>query len=310
MNKYTEKINLCMREINRFIVGKENIIKLLLISILSGGHVLLEGYIGVAKTLLSRTFARVIGGTFRRIQCTSDLLPSDVLGTYVYSQKTGEYILKKGPIFSNIILLDEIDRASPRTQSAFLEAMQENQVSIEGVTLKLPQPFMIIATRVFIEEEGVFTLPKVQLDRFMMRIPVTIPLPKEEIEILNRIDLIDRFNVRRIFRLEDILWLKEEARRITVSPLIKKYIVEIINYLRKNRYVDFPVSPRGSIYLLKGARAKALLEGRDYVIPDDVKDIGFYVLNHRIGLKTEAEMEGITISSIINEAFKKIPVPR
>jgi len=310
MNKYTEKINLCMREINRFIVGKENIIKLLLISILSGGHVLLEGYIGVAKTLLSKTFARVIGGTFRRIQCTSDLLPSDVLGTYVYSQKTGEYILKKGPIFSNIILLDEIDRASPRTQSAFLEAMQENQVSIEGVTLKLPQPFMIIATRVFIEEEGVFTLPKVQLDRFMMRIPVTIPLPKEEIEILNRIDLIDRFNVRRIFRLEDILWLKEEARRITVSPLIKKYIVEIINYLRKNRYVDFPVSPRGSIYLLKGARAKALLEGRDYVIPDDVKDIGFYVLNHRIGLKTEAEMEGITISSIINEAFKKIPVPR
>ena len=310
MNKYTEKINLCMREINRFIVGKENIIKLLLISILSGGHVLLEGYIGVAKTLLSKTFARVIGGTFRRIQCTSDLLPSDVLGTYVYSQKTGEYILKKGPIFSNIILLDEIDRASPRTQSAFLEAMQENQVSIEGVTLKLPQPFMIIATRVFIEEEGVFTLPKVQLDRFMMRIPVTIPLPKEEIEILNRIDLIDRFNVRRIFRLEDILWLREEARRITVSPLIKKYIVEIINYLRKNRYVDFPVSPRGSIYLLKGARAKALLEGRDYVIPDDVKDIGFYVLNHRIGLKTEAEMEGITISSIINEAFKKIPVPR
>lgn len=310
MNKYTEKINLCMREINRFIVGKENIIKLLLISILSGGHVLLEGYIGVAKTLLSRTFARVIGGTFRRIQCTSDLLPSDVLGTYVYSQKTGEYILKKGPIFSNIILLDEIDRASPRTQSAFIEAMQENQVSIEGVTLKLPQPFMIIATRVFIEEEGVFTLPKVQLDRFMMRIPVTIPLPKEEIEILNRIDLIDRFNVRRIFRLEDILWLREEARRITVSPLIKKYIVEIINYLRKNRYVDFPVSPRGSIYLLKGARAKALLEGRDYVIPDDVKDIGFYVLNHRIGLKTEAEMEGITISSIINEAFKKIPVPR
>lgn len=310
MNKYTEKINLCMREINRFIVGKENIIKLLLISILSGGHVLLEGYIGVAKTLLSKTFARVIGGTFRRIQCTSDLLPSDVLGTYVYSQKTGEYILKKGPIFSNIILLDEIDRASPRTQSAFIEAMQENQVSIEGVTLKLPQPFMIIATRVFIEEEGVFTLPKVQLDRFMMRIPVTIPLPKEEIEILNRIDLIDRFNVRRIFRLEDILWLKEEARRITVSPLIKKYIVEIINYLRKNRYVDFPVSPRGSIYLLKGARAKALLEGRDYVIPDDVKDIGFYVLNHRIGLKTEAEMEGITISSIINEAFKKIPVPR
>ena len=310
MNRYAEKINLCMREINRFIVGKENIIKLLLISILSGGHVLLEGHIGVAKTLLSRTFARVIGGTFRRIQCTSDLLPSDVLGTYVYSQKTGEYILKRGPIFSNIILLDEIDRASPRTQSAFIEAMQENQVSIEGVTLKLPQPFMIIATRVFIEEEGVFPLPKVQLDRFMMRIPVTIPLPKEEIEILNRIDLIDRFNVRRIFRLEDILWLREEARRITVSPLIKKYIVEIINYLRKNRYVDFPVSPRGSIYLLKGARAKALLEGRDYVIPDDVKDIGFYVLNHRIGLKTEAEMEGITISSIINEAFKKIPVPR
>ena len=212
MHEYALKLDLCIREVSRFIIGKENVVKLMLVSILSGGHILLEGPLGVAKTTLSKAFAKVIGGTFRRIQCTSDLLPSDVLGTYVYDQKKGEYVLKKGPIFSNIILLDEIDRASPRTQSAFIEAMQENQVSIEGVTLKLPQPFMVIATRIFIEEEGVFPLPKVQVDRFMMRIPITFPLPKEEIEILNRIDLIDEFNVREILKPEDILWLREKAR--------------------------------------------------------------------------------------------------
>jgi len=310
MHEYALKLDLCIREISRFIIGKENVVKLMLVSILSGGHILLEGPLGVAKTTLSKAFAKVIGGTFRRIQCTSDLLPSDVLGTYVYDQKKGEYVLKKGPIFSNIILLDEIDRASPRTQSAFIEAMQENQVSIEGVTLKLPQPFMVIATRIFIEEEGVFPLPKVQVDRFMMRIPITFPLPKEEIEILNRIDLIDEFNVREILKPEDILWLREEARKVTVSPLIKKYIVDLVNYLRRNEYADFPVSPRASIFLFKGARAKALIEGRDYVIPDDVKSISFYVLNHRISLKPEAEMDGVTVSTILNEAFKKVPVPR
>ena len=310
MHEYALKLDLCIREISRFIIGKENVVKLMLVSILSGGHILLEGPLGVAKTTLSKAFAKVIGGTFRRIQCTSDLLPSDVLGTYVYDQKKGEYVLKKGPIFSNIILLDEIDRASPRTQSAFIEAMQENQVSIEGVTLKLPQPFMVIATRIFIEEEGVFPLPKVQVDRFMMRIPITFPLPKEEIEILNRIDLIDEFNVREILKPEDILWLREKARKVTVSPLIKKYIVDLVNYLRRNEYADFPVSPRASIFLFKGARAKALIEGRDYVIPDDVKSISFYVLNHRISLKPEAEMDGVTVSTILNEAFKKVPVPR
>jgi len=310
MHEYALKLDLCIREVSRFIIGKENVVKLMLVSILSGGHILLEGPLGVAKTTLSKAFAKVIGGTFRRIQCTSDQLPSDGHGTYVYDQKKGEYVLKKGPIFSNIILLDEIDRASPRTQSAFIEAMQENQVSIEGVTLKLPQPFMVIATRIFIEEEGVFPLPKVQVDRFMMRIPITFPLPKEEIEILNRIDLIDEFNVREILKPEDILWLREEARKVTVSPLIKKYIVDLVNYLRRNKYVDFPASPRASIFLFKGARAKALIEGRDYVIPDDVKSISFYVLNHRISLKPEAEMDGVTVSTILNEAFKKVPVPR
>ena len=297
-------------EFNKIVVGKEEVAKLLFISLLSDGHVILEGHLGVAKTLISKTFAKIIGGSFRRIQCTPDLLPSDILGTFIYDQKKGDYVLKKGPIFANVVLIDEVDRANPRTQSAFLEAMQEGQVSIEGVTLPLPQPFMVIATRVFIEEEGVFPLPKVQVDRFMFRIFVTHPLPKDEFEIISRIDSIEKFDIRSILTPEIVMKFKENVRKITVSPEVKWYIINLINYIRRNEKITYPPSPRATIYLYKGARAKAFIEGRDYVIPDDVKEIAFYALNHRILLKPEAELEGVTIASLIQEALERVPVPR
>ena len=309
-SKIRDAFQEALNELGKIIIGKEEVIKLLFVTLLSNGHVMLEGHIGVAKTLISRAFARVIGGTFRRIQCTPDLLPADILGTFVFNQKVNDYVLRKGPIFSNVVLLDEINRANPRTQSAFLEAMQEGQVSIEGVTLKLPQPFMVIATRVFIEEEGVFPLPKVQLDRFMFRIPVTNPTPEEEVEIISRIDVIEAFEIKNVFTPEEILKFREQIKKVIVTQSVKWYIVSLVDHLRRSRSIMYPTSPRAAISLYKGARALAFIEGRDYVIPDDVKRIAFYALNHRIFLKPEAELEGVSVSSLIREVLDLVPVPR
>jgi len=305
-----ETFERAFNEIGKVIVGKEEVIKLLFVSLLSGGHVILEGHIGVAKTLISKAFARVIGGTFKRIQCTPDLLPADILGSYIFNQKINDYVLRKGPIFANIVLLDEINRANPRTQSAFLEAMQEGQVTIEGVTLKLPEPFMAIATRVFIEEEGVFPIPKVQLDRFMFRIPVTNPTPMEEVAIISRIDTIEAFEISSVLNPATLLKFRERVKRVTIAYSVKWYIVNLVNHLRRSRRITYPPSPRATISLYKGARALAFIEGRDYVIPDDVKQIAFYALNHRVLLKPEAELEGISISSLIRDALELVPVPR
>ena len=297
-------------EIKRVIIGNEDTIIALFTALLAGGHVILEGYTGVGKTTIARTFARVIGAKFVRIQCTPDMTPADILGSYVFNQKLNEYVLRKGPIFANIVLADEIDRASPRTQSAFLEAMQEGQVSIEGTTLKLPRPFMLIATRAIGEVAGTYPLPRIQVDRFMFRIHVPHCNPDEEISILDNIDTIDEFNVRSVVAPSQLLSAISAVRKVRVIPEIKKYIVDLVNYIRFNKQLALPPSPRASICLFKAARARAYLLGRNYVIPDDVKDVAFYALNHRIYLRPEAKFEGITVSSVIADALEHVPVPR
>jgi len=296
-------------EVSKIIVGKLDIINYILIALYSGGHVLLEGVPGVAKTLMAKTIARTFNMTYSRIQATPDLLPSDIIGTFVYDPKTGEFRPRKGPIFANIVLFDEINRASPRTQSALLEAMQERQVTIEGVTFKLPEPFMVIATQNPIEMEGTFPLPEAQLDRFLLKVIVDYPSREESIEILRRIHFIEEFRVNAVADASDVLKIREMLPHVRVSGEVMDYIVSIVEESRKHPHVRLGGSPRAGIALYLCSKAKALIEGREYVIPDDVKYVAYPVLRHRIILKPEAELEGITTDQVISEILKTVKVP-
>ena len=296
-------------EVSKIIVGKLNIINYILIALYSGGHVLLEGVPGVAKTLMAKTIARTFNMTYSRIQATPDLLPSDIIGTFVYDPKTGEFRPRKGPIFANIVLFDEINRASPRTQSALLEAMQERQVTIEGITFKLPEPFMVIATQNPIEMEGTFPLPEAQLDRFLLKVIVDYPSREESIEILRRIHFIEEFRVNAVADASDVLKIREMLPHVRVSGEVMDYIVSIVEESRKHPHVRLGGSPRAGIALYLCSKAKALIEGREYVIPDDVKYVAYPVLRHRIILKPEAELEGITTDQVIGEILKTVKVP-
>ncbi len=296
-------------EVSKIIVGKLDIINYILIALYSGGHVLLEGVPGVAKTLMAKTIARTFNMTYSRIQATPDLLPSDIIGTFVYDPKTGEFRPRKGPIFANIVLFDEINRASPRTQSALLEAMQERQVTIEGVTFKLPEPFMVIATQNPIEMEGTFPLPEAQLDRFLLKVIVDYPSREESIEILRRIHFIEEFRVNAVADASDVLKIRVMLPHVRVSREVMDYIVSIVEESRKHPHVRLGGSPRASIALYLCSKARALIEGREYVIPDDVKYVAYPVLRHRIILKPEAELEGITTDQVISEILKTVKVP-
>ncbi len=296
-------------EVSKIIVGKLNIINYILIALYSGGHVLLEGVPGVAKTLMAKTIARTFNMTYSRVQATPDLLPSDIIGTFIYDPKTGEFRPRKGPIFANIVLFDEINRASPRTQSALLEAMQEKQVTIEGVTFKLPEPFMVIATQNPIEMEGTFPLPEAQLDRFLLKVVVDYPSHEESIEILRRIHFIEEFRVNIVADASDVLKIREMLPYVRVSREVMDYIVSIVEESRKHPLVRLGGSPRAGIAIYLCSKARALIEGRDYVIPDDVKYVAYPVLRHRIILKPEAELEGITTDQVISEILKTVKVP-
>ena len=296
-------------EVSKIIVGKLDIVNYILIALYSGGHVLLEGVPGVAKTLMAKTIARTFNMTYSRIQATPDLLPSDIIGTFVYDPKTGEFRPRKGPIFANIVLFDEINRASPRTQSALLEAMQERQVTIEGITFKLPEPFMVIATQNPIEMEGTFPLPEAQLDRFLLKVIVDYPSREESIEILRRIHFIEEFRVNAVADASDVLKIREMLPHVRVSGEVMDYIVSIVEESRKHPHVRLGGSPRAGIALYLCSKAKALIEGREYVIPDDVKYVAHPVLRHRIILKPEAELEGITTDQVISEILKTVKVP-
>lgn len=306
VREITEKI---LHEASKIIVGKKEVLLHILISLYSGGHVLLEGVPGVAKTTMAKTIARSFNMKYSRIQATPDLLPSDIIGTFVYDPKTGEFRLRKGPIFANIVLFDEINRASPRTQSALLEAMQEKQVTIEGQTLKLPEPFLVIATMNPIEMEGTFPLPEAQLDRFLMKVIVDYPDRGETKEILRRIHTILLFQVTPVASDKDVLAIRSMLPYVRVDDVVMDYITEIVEETRKHPMVKLGGSPRAAISLYLCSKAKALIDGRDYVIPDDVKFVAKPILRHRIILKPEAELEGYTADMVIDDILKKVPVP-
>ncbi len=296
-------------EIERFIVGKKDVIKMMLVALLSEGHILLEGPPGVAKTLMAKTFAKTLGLSFSRIQMTPDTLPADILGSAIYDVKMGDFKVKKGPIFANVLLVDELNRAPPKTQSAFLEAMQERQVTIEGTSYPLERPFLMIATQMPYGSPGTYPLTEVQIDRFAYKIKVTFASPEEEMKILEKIDSIESGEVRQVADRNKILEAIEEVRKIYVSEAVRKYIVDMIFKLRNNHALIEGPSTRGSIWLMKASRAYAFINKRNYVIPDDVKVVAHHVLRHRIQLKKEM-LEEINEEQIIEELLLATPVPK
>jgi MoxR-like ATPase len=307
-----EKADRIIQEVSKAIVGKENVLRRVMNGILAGGHVLFEDYPGLAKTLIARCFAQVLGIEFKRIQFTPDLLPSDITGSHIFDRDRSEFVLSPGPLFANIVLSDEINRATPKTQSALLEAMQEGQVSISGDTRRLPQPFVVIATQNPIEYEGTFPLPEAQLDRFMLRLAVGYPTADEEVEILQRrLDRKqDEFKLSTLCTGEDLLAMRSAVEDVIVDPDIERYIVTIAANTRNHQSVLVGVSPRGSLALIKLARAKAALDGRDFVIPDDVKDLSADALAHRLILSPELWSKRVTDRDIIASVVQSVPVPK
>ena len=323
LNKKIEKNSgfvLDLKEnISEVIVGQDDLINKILISIISNGHILLEGVPGLAKTLTINTIANLINADFKRIQFTPDMLPADLLGTLIYNQKTGDFVTKKGPIFSNIILADEINRAPSKVQSALLESMQERQITIGEETFKLDLPFLVLATQNPIEQEGTYPLPEAQVDRFMLKVLVDYPSIDDEKEILNKVAKtnIDT-KLKSVVNCKKILDAQSLVNEIFISPKILDYILNIVFATRNpekfklanlSDLISFGASPRASINLVLAAKANAFISGRGYVIPEDIRYIGKDVLRHRILLSYEAEAEEITSEEVIDQLFKEIPVP-
>lgn len=299
-----------VEEVSTIVVGKKREIEMLLVALLCEGHVLLEGVPGIGKTLLAKTFAQAIGGSYKRIQMTPDLLPADITGSQVYNPKNGEFSLRKGPVFANVILADELNRASPKTQAAMLEVMQERQVTIEGVTLAVGRPFTVFGTQIPYGGAGTYPLTEVQVDRFAFKIGVGYPSFEEEVEIISRIDAIEQTNAENVTSPQEMVNLIKIVKKVHISDRVKQYIVNLIGSLRENEDVSSGPSTRASIWLFKGSRAKAILDGRDYVIPDDVKFIAPYVLKHRVIRRPELEIAGISISEMVNTVLSDIPIPK
>lgn len=296
-------------ELSRIVIGKDLIKELLVVALLCEGHVLIEGPVGTAKTTVGRTFAQSVGGTFKRVQCTPDMLPADILGFYLY-RPDGSSSLIKGPIFANFVLADELNRTSPRTQAAFLEAMQEMQVTIERETYSLERPFLVIANQVPYGDAGTAPLTTVQLDRFIFRLKSDYPTLDEEDRILQNIDIITDAQASAVTTPADILRLQQEVKEVHVAASIRQYIISILDGLRQQPEITNGPSPRGSIALFRGSRALAFIEGRDFVIPDDVKRLLEPALAHRIRITAEAEMENITSLDIVKRIAAETPVPK
>lgn len=295
--------------VGRVIKGKEEQIKVILAVFFSNGHVLLEDVPGTGKTMLARAIARSFDLEFKRVQFTPDLLPNDLIGLYIYDKNKNEFILKKGPIFTNILLGDEINRATPRTQSALLESLAENQVSIDGITHRLEDNFFVIATQNPIEFEGTFPLPEAQLDRFMIRISLGYPDIENEINMLNSQEKKHPiYEINKVSNAEEIKSVKEEIKNILVADEIKEYIIEITNRTRNHKDIKVGASPRGSIALMHLSKSMAAIEGREFVIPDDVKKIAPYVLAHRIILKAEAKIKKVSTYKLIDEILEEVKV--
>jgi MoxR-like ATPase len=307
-----EKAQQILDEVERAVIGKRPVLEHVLITVLAGGHILFEDLPGLAKTLTAKSFATVLGLEFKRIQFTPDLLPGDITGTYIYERHSGRFELRPGPIFANLILADEINRASPKTQAALLEAMQEFQVTLEGQTLPLPQPFIVMATQNPIEFEGTFPLPEAQLDRFMVRLSLGYPTVEQEQEILRRRRERgqDEPTLQKIVDAQELTAMRQTLETIFMHPDIERYIVELVQATRADGRVLVGSSPRGSLALLKLSRARAALEGRDYVIPDDVKSVAHIALAHRLILQPELWMKRLSERDIVSEVLERVPVPK
>ncbi len=305
----SDLIDRIISEVGRFIVGKRDAIEMMLVALLSEGHILLEGPPGTAKTLMAKTFAQAIGAKFSRIQMTPDTLPADILGTMVYNVRDSSFYLRRGPIFANLILIDELNRAPPKTQAAFIEVMQERQVTIEGVSYPIERPFLVLATQMPYGAAGTYPLTEVQRDRFAYNVRVSHASPEEEMEILARIDEIESGMVVQVADISEVLKAIEAARSIYVSDAVRRYIVDLVAGLRSNDALIEGPSARASIWLMKASKAYALIHGRSYVIPDDVKAVAPYVLRHRIILRREI-LEEADEESVIMEALRTTPVPK
>ncbi|AXE18739.1 ATPase [Runella rosea] len=315
-----KKIQEIFEEMGKVVVGQENLINRLLIGLCTGGHILLEGVPGLAKTLTVNTLAKVLHLDFQRIQFTPDLLPADIIGTMIYKPKLGDYEVKKGPIFANMILADEVNRSPAKVQSALLEAMQEKQVTIGEDTFRLDRPFFVLATQNPVEQEGTYPLPEAQLDRFMMKVFVDYPSKTEEMEVMRRMSNLDyNYEPKAILTKEDIAQIRHGINQITLSETLENYIVELVFATRRPldyglrdeaRYMQFGVSPRGTIKLNLAAKALAYFAGRDYVLPEDIKEAAPDVFNHRIMLNYEAEADGITTRYVIDSILRKVAIGR
>ncbi len=294
-------------EVRRVVVGMDRATQRFLIALLAGGHVLFEGVPGVAKTTLSKTLAQVLGLHYQRIQFTPDLLPSDVTGTYVLDRKTGDFVLRQGPLFCQLLLADEVNRAPAKTQAALLEAMQENQVTIEGTTLPLPQPFLVLATQNPVEQEGVYRLPEAQLDRFLLRIEMGYPGPEGERSML-KLHSQPLVPVAQLYTPDLILQVQAQVNHVFGKEELLTYIVDLAEASRRHPDVALGASPRASLNLLRCARARALLEGRTYFTHEDVQLVALSVLGHRLIVRPEAEVEGKTVKQIVREIIESVPV--
>lgn len=302
-------INQIKSEVHKVIVGKDDIIEHILVAIIARGHILLEGVPGIAKTKIANTIAKALDLDFKRIQFTPDLLPSDITGTTIYNMSTREFDLKKGPIFTNLLLGDEINRASPKTQSALLECMQERQVTIGNVTNQLSAPFIVLATQNPLEMEGVYPLPEAQIDRFLFKLNVTYPT-KEEETLLIKSSSYKIENINKIITAEQIIEIGKISEKVQITDEILDYIVNIVSSTRNNQNIHLGASPRASIAFLETSRVLAVIEGRSYVIPDDIKKLAFPILRHRLILSSEAEMAEINPDQLIDDILKIVPVPK
>lgn len=311
INKFVEFREKLQGNIGKVIVGKEDSIDKIIAAFICGGHVLLEDVPGLGKTKLAKSLAKSLNLSFKRVQFTPDLLPSDLTGIYFYNQKTGDFEFRQGPILSNILLADEINRATPRTQSALLECMEERQVTVEGNTIKLPSPFFVIATQNPVEQYGTFPLPEAQLDRFFIRISLGYPEYKEEKNILDRFMKEDPLvTLEKALTEEDIKYVMSNVTQVEVKEEIKNYILDIVRETRNNEFIELGASPRASLSLMKGAQALAAIKGRNYVLPEDIKNMAVEVLSHRVILKSQNYGSGnFGASQVIENILTKINVP-
>lgn len=313
MSAYTgfrQEVEAVLDEIEQVIIGKREVVRLALLCLLADGHALIEDIPGVGKTTLAKALARCLGGEFKRIQFTPDLLPGDITGVSIYNQKTGEFVFTPGPVFANVVLADEVNRTTPKTQSSLLECMEERQVTVDGVSHPVPQPFFVIATENPLEYRGTYPLPEAQLDRFLLRLRLGYPTPDQEVEVLESQVLQHPLHrIKQVLTLADVVSLQKQVREVAISADLKRYVIALVDATRRHERIALGASPRGSLGLMRCAQALAAATGRDHVRPDDVKAVLIPVLAHRVILRPEIRSTDATQESVMAEIAESVPVP-